>query len=60
MGTVARIASDVLHNAMPYAETRADAMTDFTDLPNARALQLRFEEEAVRTNDRLVVLSGDV
>ena len=49
LGTVARIASDALHNAMLYAETRADAMTDLlTDLPNARALQLRFEEEAVR------------
>jgi diguanylate cyclase (GGDEF)-like protein/putative nucleotidyltransferase with HDIG domain len=47
--TVARIASDALHNAMRYAETRADAMTDLlTDLPNARALQLRFEQEAVQ------------
>jgi diguanylate cyclase (GGDEF)-like protein/putative nucleotidyltransferase with HDIG domain len=47
--TVARIASDALHNAMRYAETRADAMTDLlTDLPNARALQLRFEQDSVQ------------
>jgi diguanylate cyclase (GGDEF)-like protein/putative nucleotidyltransferase with HDIG domain len=47
--TVARIASDALDNAVRYAETKSDAMTDvLTGLPNSRALQLRFEQEAAR------------
>ncbi len=49
--TVARIASDALDNAVLYAETRYDAMTDvLTGLPNSRALQLRFEQEAARAD----------
>ena len=47
--TVARIASDALGNAIRYAETQTDAMTDvLTGLPNSRALPLRFEQEAER------------
>jgi diguanylate cyclase (GGDEF)-like protein len=49
--TVARIASNALDNAILYAETRYDAMTDLlTGLPNSRALQLRFEQEAARAS----------
>ena len=47
--TVARLASDALANAMRHAETASNALTDtLTGLPNARALHLRFEEEAAR------------
>lgn len=46
---VARIASDALANAVRHAESESNALTDqLTGLPNARALQLRFEEEAAR------------
>jgi diguanylate cyclase (GGDEF)-like protein/putative nucleotidyltransferase with HDIG domain len=49
--TVARIASDALDNAIRYAETKSDAMSDvLTGLPNSRALQLRFEQEAARAD----------
>ncbi|HLG14109.1 MAG TPA: HD domain-containing phosphohydrolase [Blastocatellia bacterium] len=49
--TVARIASDALDNALRYAETKSDAMTDLlTGLPNSRALQRRFAQEAARAD----------
>jgi diguanylate cyclase (GGDEF)-like protein/putative nucleotidyltransferase with HDIG domain len=46
---VARLASDALDNAIRYAETRSDALSDpLTGLPNSRALNVRFEQEAAR------------
>ena len=48
--TVTRLASDALANAMQHAEAESHALTDpLTGLPNARALALRFEEEAARS-----------
>lgn len=47
--TVTTLASDALANAMQHAEAESHALTDLlTGLPNARALSLRFEEEAAR------------
>lgn len=47
--TVTRLASDALANAMQHAKAESHALTDpLTSLPNARALALRFEEEAAR------------
>jgi diguanylate cyclase (GGDEF)-like protein/putative nucleotidyltransferase with HDIG domain len=47
--TVTRLASDALGNAMQHAEAESNALTDpLTGLPNARYLDLRFEEEAAR------------
>ena len=47
--TVTTLASDALANAMQHAEAESHALTDLlTGLPNARALALRFEEEAAR------------
>jgi diguanylate cyclase (GGDEF)-like protein/putative nucleotidyltransferase with HDIG domain len=47
--TVTRLASDALANSMQHAEAESHALTDsLTDLPNARSLSLRFEEEAAR------------
>ncbi|HYE12978.1 MAG TPA: diguanylate cyclase [Pyrinomonadaceae bacterium] len=49
LDTVARLASDALSNAMHHAETKSNAMTDtLTGLPNARAMYVRFEQEASR------------
>jgi diguanylate cyclase (GGDEF)-like protein len=43
------LASDALANAVHHAEIESNALTDaLTGLPNARALHLRFEEEAAR------------
>jgi diguanylate cyclase (GGDEF)-like protein len=47
--TVTRLASDALFNAMHHAEAESNAMTDpLTNLPNARSMYLRFEQEAAR------------
>ncbi len=47
--TVTRLASDALANAMRHAQAESHALTDpLTGLPNARALALRFDEEAAR------------
>jgi diguanylate cyclase (GGDEF)-like protein/putative nucleotidyltransferase with HDIG domain len=47
--TVTALASDALANAMQHAVAESNALTDsLTDLPNARYLSLRFEEEAAR------------
>jgi diguanylate cyclase (GGDEF)-like protein/putative nucleotidyltransferase with HDIG domain len=47
--TVTKLASDALGNAMQHAQAESHALTDpLTGLPNARALALRFEEEAAR------------
>ncbi|HKG15286.1 MAG TPA: diguanylate cyclase [Pyrinomonadaceae bacterium] len=49
LDTVARLASDALANAMSHAEAESNALTDnLTGLPNARAMYMRFEEEASR------------
>jgi diguanylate cyclase (GGDEF)-like protein/putative nucleotidyltransferase with HDIG domain len=47
--TVTRLASDALANAVHHARAESNALTDpLTGLPNARSLQLRFEEEVAR------------
>src|SRR5438270_9785419 len=47
--TVTRLASDALANAMHHARAESNALTDsLTGLPNARSLNLRFEEEVAR------------
>ena len=44
---MAKLAADAIANALHHEETEADALTDsVTGLPNARALRLRFEQEA--------------
>jgi diguanylate cyclase (GGDEF)-like protein/putative nucleotidyltransferase with HDIG domain len=46
---VASLTSDALHNAMLYAETRANALADpLTGLPNSRFLHMVFEQEQSR------------
>lgn len=48
---VGRLASDAIDNAIRYAESKSDALTDpLTALPNSRALNLRFEQEAARAD----------
>jgi len=47
--TVTRLASDALANAMHHAEAESNALTDpLTNLPNARYMALRFDEESSR------------
>lgn len=47
--TVTRLASDALANAVSHARAESNALTDaLTGLPNARSLQLRFDEEVSR------------
>ncbi|MGB7922710.1 MAG: diguanylate cyclase [Pyrinomonadaceae bacterium] len=49
LDTVARLASDALSNAMHHAEAESHALTDpLTELPNARCMYMRFEQEASR------------
>jgi diguanylate cyclase (GGDEF)-like protein/putative nucleotidyltransferase with HDIG domain len=49
LDTVARLASDALANAMSHARAESNALTDtLTGLPNARAMYVRFEQEASR------------
>lgn len=49
LDTVARLASDAFSNALHHAEAESNALTDpLTQLPNARALHLRFAEEEAR------------
>jgi diguanylate cyclase (GGDEF)-like protein/putative nucleotidyltransferase with HDIG domain len=48
--TVTRLASDALANAMHHAVTESNALTDpLTNLPNARSLHVRFDEEVARS-----------
>lgn len=50
LDTVARLASDALANAVQHAEAESNALTDtLTGLPNARAMCVRFEQEASRS-----------
>jgi diguanylate cyclase (GGDEF)-like protein len=47
--TVSRIASDAISKSVYHAETETHALTDpMTNLPNARCLQLHFENEVAR------------
>jgi diguanylate cyclase (GGDEF)-like protein/putative nucleotidyltransferase with HDIG domain len=49
LDTVARLASDALSNAMSHALAESNALTDtLTGLPNARAMYVRYEQEAAR------------
>jgi diguanylate cyclase (GGDEF)-like protein len=49
--TVVRLASDALANAIHHAEAESNALTDpLTDLPNARSMYMRFEQEVSRAN----------
>jgi diguanylate cyclase (GGDEF)-like protein/putative nucleotidyltransferase with HDIG domain len=65
LDTVARLASDAFSNAMQHAEAESNALTDpLTNLPNARALHLRFGEEEARarrngTSFQVVMLDLD-
>ncbi|HEV2800825.1 MAG TPA: diguanylate cyclase [Pyrinomonadaceae bacterium] len=65
LDTVARLASDAFSNALQHAEAESNALTDpLTNLPNARALQLRFSEEESRarrngTSFQVVMLDLD-
>ena len=50
LDTVARLASDALSNAMSHAQAESNALTDtLTGLPNARAMYVRYEQEAARS-----------
>lgn len=47
--TISRIASDAISKSVYHAETETHALTDpMTNLPNARCLQLHFENEVAR------------
>jgi len=61
---VANLTSDALHNAMLYAETRTNALTDhLTALPNARYLYNLFEQEqahAMMDEHPLTIITMDL
>src|SRR5215813_3112191 len=61
---VAKLAADAIANALHHEETEASALTDsLTGLANARALRLRFEENADharRYGEHLALLMMDV
>jgi diguanylate cyclase (GGDEF)-like protein/putative nucleotidyltransferase with HDIG domain len=65
LDTVARLASDAFAHALHHAETESNASTDpLTNLPNARALHVRFDEEEARarrsgTSFQVVMLDLD-
>ncbi|MDQ1611987.1 MAG: hypothetical protein QOG00_1918 [Pyrinomonadaceae bacterium] len=65
LDTVARLASDAFSNALHHAEAESNALTDpLTNLPNARALHIRFAEEEARarrngTSFQVVMLDLD-
>jgi diguanylate cyclase (GGDEF)-like protein/putative nucleotidyltransferase with HDIG domain len=65
LDTVARLASDAFSNALHHAEAESNALTDaLTNLPNARALHVRFAEEESRarrngTSFQVVMLDLD-
>ncbi|MBA3320004.1 MAG: diguanylate cyclase [Pyrinomonadaceae bacterium] len=49
LDTIATLATDAFANALHHAETESNALTDaLTNLPNARALTMRFGEEEAR------------
>ena len=63
--TVSRIASDTILKSLHYTETENNALTDpMTSLPNARSLQVHFENEVARakrtgTEFQLIMLDLD-
>ena len=61
---VAKLASDAIANAVKHERTETSALTDLlTNLPNARALRYRFEEEvdrARRHRDSFAVVMMDL
>ena len=63
--TVSRIASDTILKSLHHAETENNALTDpMTNLPNARSLQVHFENEVARakrtgTEFQLIMLDLD-
>jgi len=65
LDTITRLASDAFSNALQHAEAESHALTDaLTNLPNARALQMRFMEEEARarrsgTSFQVVMLDLD-
>ncbi|MDT7542469.1 MAG: hypothetical protein QOE33_2373 [Acidobacteriota bacterium] len=65
LDTVARLASDAFAHALHHAETESNALTDaLTNLPNARSLHARFDEEEARarrngTSFQVVMLDLD-
>ena len=64
MEAVAKLASDAIANAVHHERTETSALTDLlTELPNARALRYRFEDEADRARrhrDSFSVLMMDL
>ncbi|MBX7170380.1 MAG: diguanylate cyclase [Pyrinomonadaceae bacterium] len=62
--TVSRIASDAISKSLYHAETETHALTDpMTNLPNARNLQIQFENEssrAKRTNSEFHLIMLDL
>jgi diguanylate cyclase (GGDEF)-like protein len=49
--TISRLAADALANAIQHAQAESNALTDaLTNLPNARSLYSRFEQETARAN----------
>jgi len=49
LDTIATLATDAFANALHHAEAESNALTDaLTNLPNARALTTRFDEEEAR------------
>ncbi len=64
LDSVTRLASDAFANAVNHAQAETNSLTDpLTGLPNARALHVRFEEEAARarrTNHSFQVVMLDL
>jgi diguanylate cyclase (GGDEF)-like protein/putative nucleotidyltransferase with HDIG domain len=51
LDTVTRLASDALANAVQHAQAESHALTDpLTELPNARSMYIRFEQEVSRAH----------
>jgi diguanylate cyclase (GGDEF)-like protein/putative nucleotidyltransferase with HDIG domain len=61
---VAKLASDAIANVLHHRQTEANALSDpLTNLPNARALRQRFEEEVSRSQrygNKFAVLMMDL
>lgn len=62
--TISRLAADALANALQHARAESNALTDpLTNLPNARSLYARFEQEtarSIRTGKQLQVVMLDL
>jgi diguanylate cyclase (GGDEF)-like protein/putative nucleotidyltransferase with HDIG domain len=61
---VAKLATDAIANALHHKKAETNSLTDpLTGIPNARALRLRFEQEADRArryNERFALLMMDI